>query len=80
MADQSLSMTNAEYVGARLSMHIPRGTFVVTYFDQKNDRIVLNIYPGSAQNTARIQRQIKMFSARVFEHGQRLDDSVFTGA
>lgn len=75
----TLTDQHANNLGGHLSKKLRSGLYVVVYADGKNGRIVVNIYPRSAENTARIKRQIAMFKARVFEAGKRLDESIFGG-
>jgi hypothetical protein len=74
-----LTDSHADNLGYNLSSKLRAGLYVVVYADGKNGRIVVNIYPQSAENTARIKRQIGTFKARVFEAGRRLDESIFGG-
>ena len=80
-ASEAVTLTDqhADNLGSNLSAKLRRGMYVVVYADGKNGRIVVNIYPRSAENTPRIKRQIAMFKARVFEAGKRLDESIFGG-
>lgn len=75
----TLTDQHADNLGTNLSAKLRRGMYVVVYADGKNGRIVVNIYPRSAENTARINRQIAKFKARVFEAGKRLDETIFGG-
>lgn len=73
----------AERLGKKVSENIPTGYAVAAYWDDKNQRIVLNVYPpdtpDAANNDDKLKRQIKGNGATVFQHGQCINDQI-TGA
>lgn len=62
----------ADRLGAKVSENIPEGNYVAAFWDDKNQRIVINVYPADAPDApntvSKLKRQITMNGATVFSN------------